>query len=85
MRYIARKVFPCDKSNRCPRDVTPVYGLSCAIPPQTSVGLYAVRVGCSVVCNFNMGTNCLEWNERSRVLSFHSSRSNPVEKIQDTP
>ena len=32
-----------------------------------------------------MDTNSLEWNERPRVVSFHSNRSNPVEISQDTP
>ena len=27
----------------------------------------------------------MEWNERPRVVSFHSNRSNPVELSQDTP
>ena len=32
-----------------------------------------------------MDTNSLEWNERPRVVSFHSNPSNPVEVSQDTP
>ena len=32
-----------------------------------------------------MDTNSLEWNERPRIVSFHSNRSNPVEISQDTP
>ena len=46
----------------------PVFGSSCAVPPQKSVGLFSVRVGCSVAWNFRMDTNSLEWNERPRVV-----------------
>ena len=53
--------------------------------PQTSVGLIFVRVGCSVAWKFSMDTNSLEWNERPRIASFHSDRSNPAEISYDTP
>ena len=58
------------KSTRCPRDGTPVFGSSCAVPPQKSVGLFSFRVGCSVAWKFRMDTNSMEWNERPRVRSL---------------
>ena len=70
----ACKVVLCVKSTRCPRDGTPVSGSSCAVPPQKSVGLFSVQVSCSVAWKFRMDTNGLEWNERPRVVSFHSNR-----------
>ena len=79
LRYICMKIL-CVKSTRCPRDGTPVFGSSCAVPPQKSVGLFSVRAGCSVAWKFCMDTNSLEWNERPRIASFHSNRSNPAEK-----
>ena len=80
--YLHENLF-CVKSTRCPRDGTPVFGSSCAVPPQKSVGSFSVRVSCSVAWKFSMDTNGLEWNERPpRVVSFHSNRSNPVETIQ---
>ena len=47
--------------------------------------VFSVRVGCSAAWKFGMDTNSLEWNERPRVVSFHSNRSNLVEVSQDTP
>ena len=63
LRYICMKIHSLS-STRCPRDGTPVFGSSCAVPPQKSVGLFYVRVGCSVAWKFRMDTNSLEWNER---------------------
>ena len=73
------KAILCVKSTRCPRDGTPVFGSRCAVPPQKPVGLFSGRVGCSFAWKFKMDTNSLEWNERPRIVSFHSNRSNPVE------
>ena len=44
----------------CSCDGTPVFGSSCAVPPQQSVGLFSVRVGCSVAWKFRLDTNT--WN-----------------------
>ena len=43
------------------RGGTPVFGSSCAVPPQKLVALFSVRVGCSVASKFRMDTNSLEW------------------------
>ena len=85
LRYFCMNFILCVKSTRCPRDGTPAFGSSCAVPPQKSVGLFSLRVGCSVAWKFGMDTNSLEWNERPRVVSFHSNRSSPVKRSQDTP
>ena len=66
----------CVRNTRCPRDGPPVFWSSCTFPPQMSVGLFSVRVGCSA-WKIRMDPNSLEWNERPRVVSFHSNRSNP--------
>ena len=49
------------------------------VPPQKSVGFYSVRVGCPVAWKSRMDTNGLEWDERPRLVSFHSNCPNPVE------
>ena len=67
------------KSTGCPRDGTPVFGSTGAVSSQKSVGLSSVRVGCSVAWKLRMDTISLEWNERPRIDSFHSNRSNPAE------
>ena len=67
--YLRENSF-CVKSTRCPRDGTPVFRLSCAVPPQKSVGLFSVRVGCLEIQVWTQ--NSLEWNERPRIASFHS-------------
>ena len=51
---------------------------SCAVPPQSQLGYFDIfdsgwLLGC---LEFKMDTNSLEWNERPRVVSFHSNRSN---------
>ena len=58
LRYICMKSHYL--STRCPRDGTPLFGSSCAVPPQKSVGLFPVRVGCSVAWKFRMDTKT--WN-----------------------
>ena len=61
--YLHENSF-CVKSTRCQRDGTPVFGSSYAVPPQKSVGLFSVRVGCSVARKFRPCLNFIRpsWN-----------------------
>ena len=44
---------------------------------KSQLGYFVGRLlGCP---ELQMDTNSLEWNERPRIVSFHSNRSNPVE------
>ena len=79
LRYICAKSHSLCQEHSLPRDGSPVLESICAVPPQKSVGLFYVRVGCSVAWNSKMDTNSLEWNERPRAVPFHSNGSNPVE------
>ena len=74
------------KSTRCSLDGTPVFGSTCAVPPQNSVGIFSVPVGCAVAWIQN-GHKQLRMKRTitSTVVSFHSNRSTQVEISQDTP
>ena len=66
----AWKFILCVKSTRCPRDGTPVFGSSCAVPPQKSVGLFSVRVGCSVAWNPKWTQLGMERTTTSSLVPF---------------
>ena len=79
LRLALRYIYVQSRSLYQEHSLPTVFGSSCAVPPQKSIGLFSVRVGCSVAQKFKMDTNGLEWNGRPRVVLFHSNRSNPVE------
>lgn len=83
---------------QCPRDGTPVVGSSSTVIGQRSHSKKKLR--CFSACSgpvaqnsnrtqtpFYKTKNSLEWNERPRIISFHSnhsSRSNGVKTHRDT-
>ena len=68
-----------------PRGGTPALESSCTVPPQKSVELLSVRVGCSEFTSLHWTpTGCNGTNGREQP-SFHSNRSTKVEINEDTP